>query len=138
ANLRDTNLINLKANVILSWLDLVAEGKTKRRFAPLQLERNFVALFPLNWTIVHPITSDSPMYGWTKKDFCQRHSEILIMIEGYDQTYAHNIHTNSSYTHNEVVWHARFAPMFHETETVTVLHLDRINEMIPVRTKEEE
>lgn len=129
ANLRDTKLINLRANVVLSWLEQTTETERKRRFYPLPLERNFVALFPLNWTIVHVIDQKSPIYGWTKDDFCRRHSEILIMIEGYDQTYAQTIHANSSYTHDEVVWNARFAPMYFESGDATVLHLDRIDEM---------
>lgn len=130
ANLRDTNLINLKANVVLSWLEDDASEGRKRRYQPLELERSQVALFPLNWTIVHVIDKKSPLYGLTKDDFCRRHSEMLIMIEGYDQTYAQTIHVNSSYTHDEVVWNARFAPMYFEDENVTVLHLDKIDEMI--------
>lgn len=129
ANFRDTNLINLRANVVLSWLEKDEQGNNKRRFYPLPLERSFVALFPLNWTIVHVIDEESPIHGWNKGDFCRRHSEILIMIEGYDQTYAQTIHASSSYTHDEVVWNARFSPMYYEDEDVTVLHLDRIDEM---------
>lgn len=131
ANVRDTHLINLRANVVLSWLEDSGPGLvSKRRFAPLELERSFVALFPLNWTIVHPITKDSPIYGWDKEQFCRNHSEILIMIEGYDQTYAQKIHANSSYIHSEVAWQARFAPMYSEEESTTILHLDRISKMI--------
>jgi len=132
ANQRHTQLINLHANVILSWLepDPRNHGRLHRRFAPLALERDSVALFPLNWTVVHPITEDSPIYGWSKKDFCERYSEVLIMIEGYDQTYAQTIHSNSSYTHYEVVWNARFAPMYFEKENTTILHLNKIDEMV--------
>lgn len=130
ASIRDNNLINMKANVVLSWLeDQNQDGKLSRRFAPLSLEREFVALFPLNWTIVHPIDENSPIHNWSKADFCKRHSEILIMIEGYDQTYAQKIHANSSYTHTEVLWNSRFQPMYFEEKDQTLLHLDKINEI---------
>lgn len=122
ANKRDTHLINLHARVVLTWLD---EGK--RRFAPLELERDNVPLFPLNWTIVHPITDDSPISGWTKDDYCRGHSELLIMVEGYDQTFAQSVHINNSYLHDEIVWNARFQPMYFEREQTTELHLDRID-----------
>ena len=121
-NMRDNHLINLTARVVLTWLE---DGN--RRFAGLDLERDYVALFPLNWTIVHPITEDSPIAGWTKDDYCRRRSEILIMIEGYDETYAQSIHVNNSYIHDELVWHARFRPMYHEREMTTELHLDRLS-----------
>lgn len=128
ANLRDNNLINMRANVVLSWLIAADDsGGLIRKFAPLELERQSVALFPLNWTIVHPINENSPIFGWSKRDFCRRHSEILIMIEGYDQTYAQTIHANSSYTYEEVIWNARFQPMYIEGEDRTILHLDRID-----------
>lgn len=122
ANKRDTNLINLRARVVLTWLE-----RDKRRFAPLELERDYVALFPLNWTIVHPITEDSPMYRWSKDDYCRRRSELLIMVEGFDETFAQNVHINNSYLHDEIIWNARFQPMYFERESMLELHLDRID-----------
>lgn len=121
ANRRDTHLINVHARLVLTWL----EGG-RRRFAPLTLERDTVPLFPLNWTIVHPITEDSPIAGWSKEDYCQRQSELLIMVEGYDEIHAQSVHVNNSYLHSEIVWNARFQPMYFEREMTTELHLDRI------------
>jgi inward rectifier potassium channel len=122
ANKRDNNLINVSARVVLTWL----EGE-RRRFAPLDLERDNVPLFPLNWTIVHPITKESPIYGWSKMDYCRRRSELLIMIDGYDETFAQSVHINNSYIHDEIAWNVRFEPMYFEREKTTELHLDRIH-----------
>jgi inward rectifier potassium channel len=122
ANKRDNNLINVGARVVLTWLD-----GDRRRFAPLELERDNVPLFPLNWTIVHPITKESPIYGWNEKDYCRRHSELLIMVDGYDETFAQSVHINNSYTFDEIVWNVRFEPMYFERERTTELHLDRIH-----------
>lgn len=124
ANLRDTRLINVQARVVLTWLD-----GNKRRFSPLELERDHVALFPLNWTIVHPINKDSPIDGWTKDDYCRRHSELLVMIEGYDEIFAQSVHSNNSYMYDEITWNARFKPMYFEREMTTELHLDRIHHL---------
>ncbi|MEM6772092.1 MAG: ion channel, partial [Bacteroidota bacterium] len=121
ANQRDTHLINVHARLVLTWLE---DGR--RRFAPLALERDTVPLFPLNWTIVHPIDEDSPIYGWNEKDYCRRQSELLIKVEGYDEIYAQAVHINNSYLHDEIVWNARFQPMYFEREHTTELHLDRI------------
>ena len=122
ANKRDNHLINLHARVVLTWLD-----GGRRRFAPLELERDYVPLFPLNWTIVHPINESSPIYGWTSDDYCERRSELLIMIEGYDETFAQTIYVNNSYMHHELKWNARFQPMYIEREMTTELHLNRID-----------
>lgn len=125
-NKRDSNLININARLVLTWLDQRPERGLERHFAPLELERDYVPLFPLNWTIVHPITEDSPVYDWTKEDFLQRHSELLITIEGYDRTFAQNVHFNYSYICDELEWGNRFRPMYLEREHTTELYLDRI------------
>ena len=123
-NIRDSHLINVSARAVLTWLD---EGI--RRFAPLELERDYVPLFPLNWTIVHPINESSPIHGWTKDDYCKRRAELLITIDGYDETFAQNIHVQNSYLHDELVWDGRFRPMYLEREHTTELWLDRLDEI---------
>jgi inward rectifier potassium channel len=54
-NLRDNQLIDLKARVTASWIERTATGEG-RRFRQLTLERSEVIFFPLAWTLVHPIT----------------------------------------------------------------------------------
>lgn len=121
-NQRDNHLINVSTRVTLTWLEY-----GRRRFAPLELERDTVPLFPLNWTIVHAIVEDSPMNGWTKEDYCRRHSELLVTVDGYDETFAQTIHLKNSYLHHEIEWNARFEPMYIEREQTTELHLDRLH-----------
>jgi len=122
ANKRDSNLIKVSARVVLTWLE-----NDCRHFAPLELERDNVPLFPLNWTTVHPITKSSPTYGWTKQSYCHHHSELLITVDGYDETFAQSIHINNSYIQEKIKWNARFEPMYFEREMTTELHLDRIH-----------
>lgn len=126
ANLRDGKIINLKATVILSWV--VHEGGiAQRRFQNLTLERDQVTLLPLNWTIVHIIDENSPIKGWEPRDFTRQQAEVIIFIEGYDESFAQLIHVDSSYTCREIRWHARFEPMYFPEEDQTVLELDKIH-----------
>lgn len=135
ANKRDTNLINLRASVVLTWLE-ESNGELHRRFRTLDLERDFVSLFPLNWTIVHPITDGSPLAGWTRDDHRARHAELLVSIEGYDRTFAQQVSINTSYTYEEIEWNARFQPMYQEREATTELYLNRISAISPVGEEE--
>ena len=41
------------------------DGRRERNFHQLALERNSVEFFTLHWTVVHPITADSPLRGVT-------------------------------------------------------------------------
>ena len=128
-NVRDTNLINVKAEAILTWLERAGDGGYNRKFHPLLLERDYVALFPLNWTIVHEIREGSPMLDWSRQDFEDRYAELLIMIEAFDQTFAQRIHVKNSYVHDEMEWGVSFRPMYTERQDTTELYLDCINEM---------
>ena len=58
------------------------------------------------------------------------------MIEGYDQTFAQQIHINNSYTFEEIEWNVRFQPMYRERESMTELFLDRISHTNPIAEEE--
>ncbi|MEM6396450.1 MAG: ion transporter [Bacteroidota bacterium] len=126
ANLRDDNLIDLRANVVLSWLEKGIKGPY-RKFAPLKLERDQVALFPLNWTIVHEIDENSPLAKWTKSDITRGRIEIIVNIQGFDEAYGQTIHAKNSYTSDEIEWNACFVPMYYEEGGRTVLELDKLS-----------
>ena len=129
ANLRDHKIMNLEATISATWLD-EKNGREVRKYANLKLERKRVFLFPLSWTIVHPFDEDSPFYG---KDFGPLNSrlnvEFLVMLEGYDESYNQMIYSNTSYVCDEVIWDAKFKPMFYsDDDKGTVLELDKIND----------
>ena len=123
-NPRNNKIINLSARVIVTWFD-----QGVRKYAALELERTQVFMLPLNWTLVHPISNTSPLKGLRESDLLRDKAEILILIQGYDDTFAQDVHANCSYTCKEVVWDRKFKPMYHSLEGVTVLELDKLNEM---------
>ncbi len=125
-NLRNNKIINLQANVTFTWLD---RSERRRRYAPVVLERSKVALFPLNWTLVHLIDEDSPFYGKQKSDLMAQDAEILIQIEGYDETFAQNVHVNSSYMAADFMEDKQFAPMYYSENGRTILELDKIHDV---------
>lgn len=110
-NRRDTQLIEVKANVVFSRFEQ-EEGVRIRRFHSLRLERPSVAFFPLAWTVVHPIDEDSPLWGWTHEQLLEAQAEYLVLLTGTDETFSETVHSRSSYTEEEVVWGAKFAPIF--------------------------
>ena len=127
-NMRNNNIINLEAKVAMSWLEN-DNGSSVRRFANLMLERSKVSLFPLNWTIVHPIDSTSPLYKKSMEDLKEMNVEFLILISGYDDTFAQQVHDNGSYIAEEIVWDAQFEGMYYPADQRTILELDKINEL---------
>jgi inward rectifier potassium channel len=128
ANKRNNKLINLAAKLSISWVE-EKEGKRHRRFAALPLERDTIALLPLNWTIVHPIHESSPLFEKSAEDLKAMKAEFLVLIEGYDETFAQMVHTSSSYMTDELVYHVRFKPMYYPNEEHTILRLDWIDDV---------
>lgn len=111
ANRKRTQILELEAEVVFSRME-EADGRTLRRFYPLPLERSRVSIFPLAWTIVHPIDENSPLHG-TDSDSCQLwEAEILVLLRGIDETFSQLVHTRSSYKAEEVIWNARFTDIF--------------------------
>ena len=113
ANERSSQLIDLEARIVLAMFDKV-DGHATRRFSVLSLERNRVALFPLSWTIVHPIDDISPLYGLTERDLAERGAEFLVLLTGSDETFMQTVHARSSYRYDEIVWGARFSDIFEQ------------------------
>ena len=131
ANQRNNRIINLAATVSMTYMDMI-DGKRIRRFSQLPLVINQITLFPLNWTLVHRITPESPLYGKSKKDLDDMQIEIIILLVGYDDSFAQTVHVNYSYTCHEVLWGAKFSPMYKydSGERLTVLNLDKINDLV--------
>jgi len=128
ANQRDSKIIDLDAKVTMAWLEKCPDGGFQRRFASLDLERDQVYMFPLNWTIVHPITEASPLYNKTKEEVRAMNVEFVILIEGHDEIYAQQVQRVYSYVFDEVIWNANFQPMYFPGENgKTILQLDWID-----------
>ena len=117
ANKRKSNIVNVSARLIYSYQE---QGKGRKYFS-LELERNQVTLFPLNWNIVHPINAESPLYGKTQEDLNKLDGEIIVLIKGYDDTFSHEVHAITSYHVEEIIWGARFDLMYETQDDHTVL-----------------
>ena len=122
-NARKTLLMDLTATVLFARFENV-DGRILRRFYPLVLERDRVALLPLSWTVVHPISDDSPLKDLTEQDFTSTNAEVLIVIKGTDETFSQQVHTRTSYQASEIVWNARFGDIYDRRQDSGLLTVD--------------
>jgi inward rectifier potassium channel len=128
-NRRQNSLMELEARVMLMTVDMQS-GKGKRTYRMMKLEREKVIFFPLTWTIVHPIDSESPLFGMTAEDLRRLQAEVLILIKGYDDTFSQTVLARRSYRHDEIVWGRRFAPAFFvDPEGSLVLEVSKVGEI---------
>lgn len=122
-NQRSNQLVDVSARVLLSRRRRDS-ATGDREFIQLALERDTIAFFPLAWTIVHPVTADSPLREWSDKDFTDCDVEFLVLLNGFEETFSQTVHTRSSYKAAEVIWGARFTSMFNPTDEEGVISVD--------------
>ena len=127
-NATSNQIIDLEARVTIAWLQKI-NGGMRRRFIRLDLEFESIHLFPLNWTIVHNIDEDSPLYGKSLQKLIDNQLEVLVLIKGFDDTYSQTVHSKRSYSFSDLVDGARFKPMYENTESMTILELSKIDDI---------
>jgi inward rectifier potassium channel len=123
-NERANQLIDIQVEVIMVSLEMQPNGKAIRQYKGLNLERNKVNFFPTNWTIVHAITEDSPMFGMSQEQMLEQDTEFLILIRATEDTFNQTVHSRSSYHIKETVFGAKFSPMFSDKEGSGMVNLD--------------
>lgn len=129
-NLRRGQILGLTARVFLSSLR-DEEGRPKRTFHELRLERSHISFLPLTWTIVHPIDEQSPFHGASAQDLRDCDTEVFVTLNGVDETFSQAVHARCSYKADEIVWNARFGNVYERspTGTPTAIDLARIHDV---------
>ena len=85
-----------------------------------------------SWTLVHIINEDSPLFGFSKEDMANAEAEVLVFVQGFDESFSSTVISRASYVYEDFVFGAKFKPMFHpnENKTSTILHLDKLDDFV--------
>jgi inward rectifier potassium channel len=114
ANQRGNQVLDAAAAVSAAMEVITKEGIQLFRLHELELTRSRSPLFALSWTIMHPITERSPLYGLDLAAMTQRDLEIVVLLSGRDETLADTIYARHSYAPDQIVWGHRFVDVFAE------------------------
>jgi len=118
--------LEVKVNAAMS---LEENGKEVNKFYPLDMELSKVNALSLSWTLVHPINDKSPLYNLSAEDLKNNKAEIIVIVKGFDETFSNTVVSRTSYTHDEIVYGAKFLPMYHRSKNggTTILEVDKLN-----------
>ena len=121
--------VEIKVNIALT---VVENGEQMFRFYDLDLERTRVESLAMNWTVVHPITENSPIYGLDLDEMKKEDMEIYVLVRGFDDVYSNLVLQRTSYTYDEVIFNRKFVPMYRESDDgkTTILEIQKINDFI--------
>jgi inward rectifier potassium channel len=125
---KNTNFTDAEAKITLG-MSVEEGGKIVNKFYALDLELDKINALPLSWTLVHPITEESPLYQFTKEDFANTQGEILVFVKTFDDMFSNTVAIRTSYTFEEVIYGAKFESMYTRSidNAKTVLYLDKLN-----------
>jgi inward rectifier potassium channel len=131
---KNTNLTDAEAFVTVGIL-IDENGVISNKFYNLPLEMSKINSLTLSWTLVHPIDEESPLFNLNQSDYRDTSGEILVFIKTFDDMYSSTVAKRTSYTFDEVVYGAKFSSMYskNESNTKTVLHLEKLNSFIKVK-----
>ena len=106
------------------------DGVRTREFYQLELERESVEFFTLHWTIVHPITEQSPLRGYTPAMLRAAEAELLVSVNAHESTFSTRVTARSSYLWDEIRWDAKFAHIFVSApDGVVAIDVERLDRL---------
>ena len=124
---KNTNLTEAEAKVTLG-MRVKENGQEFNKFFTLDLEYDKINALTLSWTLVHPITEESPLYGFSEEDFKNQKGELLLFVKAFDEMFSNTVAIRTSYVFNEIVYGAKFIQMFKNSHNdKTVLYVDKLN-----------
>ena len=126
---KNTNLTDAEAKITLG-MKVEESGISVNKFFSLELELEKVNSLTMSWTLVHPISESSPLYHFSQADYQNLEGEILVFMRMFDDMYSTTVAKRTSYLFSEIVYGAKFTPMFsrNEDESKSLLHIDKLND----------
>jgi inward rectifier potassium channel len=124
-------LTNVQVTVSLG-LQVNENGSPVYRFYDLPLERNHVDSLPMNFTVVHPIDEQSPLWGYSAADLQEADVELFVLVQAFDDVYNATVQQRTSYTFDEIRVGEKFVPMFRESndKNTTILEVQKLSVVV--------
>ena len=119
-------LLEVEVTVTLS---MKKKDSDLREFHQLELERNKVVFLPSIWTVVHPISENSPLYKLTEELLLEKDAEFIVMIRAFDESFSQTVYSRSSYKASEIKWGYKFTYIIERKEEGISLDVSRIDEI---------
>lgn len=123
ANARLNQIVEAQVRVVLLKTEITKEGLSFREFYDLKLERSNSPLFSMSWTVVHPIDSESPVYGLSKEQILESDIEFMVTLTGTDETFLQSVYARMAYSVDDFLWNAHFSDMISRTPEGRI-HID--------------
>jgi inward rectifier potassium channel len=133
ANERMNFVADAHVRLALIREEFTTEGERIRKVHDLQLTRDTSPAFTLSWTVMHPITPSSPLYGCTRETLEKQTAQILITLTGLDETLMQTIYARHGYMPEDLRFGARFVDVIapRASDGRVVLDYTKFDDVLP-------
>ncbi len=126
-NAQPGEISDVQVRVSLALYEM-RHGRRERHFHQLDLERSSVEFFPLHWTVVHPITAESPLRGLTPEGMHEAQAELVVQVNAHEEIFSTRVVARTSYRWDEMRWDVKFADIFvSTTDGVIAIDVERLD-----------
>jgi inward rectifier potassium channel len=116
ANQRNTLIGSATARLWLLRNDETKEGRPRRRFTELALQRNESPALVLSWTLYHVIDEDSPLHGLGPDELTAANAGLIVVVSGYDEVTAQTVHARKAYEHHRIKHGHRYVDIIEDLD----------------------
>ncbi len=116
ANQRGNRIVDARVHMTMLRKEISSEGHRMRRFHDIAPVRERMPILQLTWTIMHPIDENSPLFGMTPEKLQEDEVEIVVSVNGLDETLSQTVHARYSYIADEILCGAVFEDVLNRAE----------------------
>jgi inward rectifier potassium channel len=136
-NARGNAILEATVRIAYTRTERMKEGTTFYRMVDVRPTRDRSPAMARTWTVLHPITPDSPLYGASPESIAREDGEFLVTVVGIDDTSLQQVHARARYLDRHVVWGARHGDILSEdSDGNLVLDVRRFDELEPTEPTE--
>ncbi len=141
ANARHNMITDASAKLWITRQETAGEGLRYRRFQELRLDRAANPMFPLSWTIFHPIDDASPLYRQDAASLAEVDASFVVTFNGLDETSAQQLNARATYECGDIHWGRHYVDILDVDENGTPyidyrkFHDTRVEEPGPVEAE---
>ncbi len=131
ANKRGNQILEAHVEATLVRNEISPEGHAMRRFYDLPLLRQKNPTFSYSWTVMHPITAESPLFHHDHDLLRAADAQVVVILSGLDETLSQAIHARHVYRPDEILAGYRLEDVLSKSGDTYVIDYSRFDNVVP-------
>jgi inward rectifier potassium channel len=133
ANARQNVIVEAAAKLRLVRQEMSPEGFEIRKIYDLPMLREQHPIFALTWTLMHVIDASSPLFEADPDSLAAAHANLLLTIEGVDETTSQAMRARHAWSPSEIHWNYKYRDvLYNDAQGVSHVDYSVFHETLPL------